>query len=155
MFPFFSPPLLPGACYYGSMVWRGWRKSLSFDHLCDLNYEDKSRVVAPKFLREWNKELRNAGWVPFLVLTFFRAWIVIHRVIPFPQWSSTFSFSVLALVSLFIVETWMVSMWSRGRRGHHSCLLCLDPFGTLLLWLPFSKLAKTCLVLSALKSSSK
>lgn len=41
-------------------MWKGWRKSLTYDDLYDLNYEDKSRVVYPKFQRQWSKELKRA-----------------------------------------------------------------------------------------------
>ena len=56
-------PLL--SCVF-SLIWRGFRKALTYDDLCDLNYEDKSRIVAPKFQREWSSELRKAGYVKCL-----------------------------------------------------------------------------------------
>ena len=46
-----------------SQIWSGWRHSLSYDDLTDLNAEDKSRVIAPHFQRHWDKELEKAGLV--------------------------------------------------------------------------------------------
>ena len=51
------PPLFSRLFFYG------FRKSLTYDDLCDLNYGDKSRAVAPKFQMHWDKELRKAGYV--------------------------------------------------------------------------------------------
>ena len=44
-----------------SLIWRGFRKALTYDDLCDLNYEDKSQIVAPKLQKEWEKEVKRAG----------------------------------------------------------------------------------------------
>lgn len=49
--------------WLNGLIWRGWRRSLDYDDLTDLNYEDKSRVVAPQFQRNWDRELQKAGWV--------------------------------------------------------------------------------------------
>ena len=46
-----------------SLIWRGWRHSLEYSDLTDLNYEDKSRVVAPRFQRNWDNQIRKAGCV--------------------------------------------------------------------------------------------
>jgi ABC-type multidrug transport system fused ATPase/permease subunit len=43
------------------LIWKGYRKALTYDDLYDLNYEEKSRVVAPKFQKEWDKEIKRTG----------------------------------------------------------------------------------------------
>ena len=42
------------------IVWIGWRRSLTYDDLYDLNDEDKSEVVSGRFIKEWEKELKKA-----------------------------------------------------------------------------------------------
>ena len=57
---------------YCRLIWRGWRKALEYSDLTDLNQEDKSGVVSPKFEANWNKEIKKAGWVvPILFVILF------------------------------------------------------------------------------------
>lgn len=50
-------------CMCSRLVWRGWRKSLTYDDLYDLNDEDKTKVVSARFSQEWNKELKKSKFV--------------------------------------------------------------------------------------------
>ena len=43
------------------LIWKGVRGALSYDDLYDLNGRDKSEVIVPKFQREWDKQVHNAG----------------------------------------------------------------------------------------------
>ena len=43
-------------------MWKGLRKSLTYDDLTDLNSVDKSHLVAPKLQKEWDKEVHRAGY---------------------------------------------------------------------------------------------
>ena len=51
-----------------SLFWLGFRKSLDYDDLCDLNHKDKSCVIAPKLQQEWDEQLRKAGLVKIIIL---------------------------------------------------------------------------------------
>jgi hypothetical protein len=48
-------------CLFVRLMWKGFRKSLTVDNLSDLNRIDKSDIIAPKFQKEWDKEVRRAG----------------------------------------------------------------------------------------------
>ena len=53
-FPFSpSPPL--------SLVLRGWKRPLLFNDLTDINDDDKTKYVGPRFQRKWDKQLNKAG----------------------------------------------------------------------------------------------
>lgn len=43
------------------LIWKGFRGSLSYDDLYDLNERDKSENIVPKFQNEWDKQVHNAG----------------------------------------------------------------------------------------------
>nr|CAD7588456.1 unnamed protein product [Timema genevievae] len=43
------------------LVWKGYRSPLTHDQLWNLNPEDTSRVVVPKFDRRWDKAVREAS----------------------------------------------------------------------------------------------
>ena len=45
-----------------SLIWHGWRTALEYKDLTDLNREDKSDVVATNFQRNWDREVRRAGY---------------------------------------------------------------------------------------------
>lgn len=53
-----SPPPPSPLC---SLIWHGWRKSLVYDDLSDLNEEDKAKKLAPQFQENWDRELKRAG----------------------------------------------------------------------------------------------
>lgn len=38
------------------MIWKGFRRALSFDDLFDLNQRDKSGVIGEKLKIEWNRQ---------------------------------------------------------------------------------------------------
>ena len=42
-----------------SFIWRGYKSPFNYDRLNDLNNNDKSRVVSPKFQSEWEKQLKK------------------------------------------------------------------------------------------------
>ena len=42
-------------------MWKGFHSTLTYDDLYDLNIKDRSAYVAPKFQREWNRLVSNAG----------------------------------------------------------------------------------------------
>ena len=44
-------------------IWNGWRRPIKYDDLADLNAVDKSRVIAPRFQKNWDRELKKAGLV--------------------------------------------------------------------------------------------
>ena len=56
-----------------SQFWNGWRRPLKYDDLADLNTKDKSRVIAPRFLKNWDRELKKAGfvWLRLRIITQF------------------------------------------------------------------------------------
>lgn len=43
------------------MAWQGYRKPLDFNDLWELNDEDKSTTIVPKFNKYWEQELNKAG----------------------------------------------------------------------------------------------
>ena len=49
--------------WQNEQIWRGWRHPLKHMDLPDLNQNDKSRCVAPRFQKNWDKELRRVGSV--------------------------------------------------------------------------------------------
>ena len=49
--------------WQNGQIWSGWRRPIKYDDLADLNAVDKSRVIAPRFQRNWDRELRKAGLV--------------------------------------------------------------------------------------------
>ena len=49
--------------WQNGQIWRGWRHPIKYEDLASLNTVDQSRVVAPRFQRNWDKELRKARWV--------------------------------------------------------------------------------------------
>ena len=51
-----------------SQFWNGWRQPLKYDDLADLNAVDKSKTIAPRFLKNWDRELKNAGLVSLRLL---------------------------------------------------------------------------------------
>ena len=46
-----------------SLFLRGYKRALTYDDLCDINNEEKSHMVAPKFQKQWDMQLRKAGSV--------------------------------------------------------------------------------------------
>ena len=44
-------------------IWNGWRRPIKYDDLADLNAVDKSNVIAPRFQKNWDRELKKAGLV--------------------------------------------------------------------------------------------
>ena len=53
--------------WQNGQIWNGWRKSITYDDLADLNSRDKSEVIVPLFQKNWNNELENAGSVAIYV----------------------------------------------------------------------------------------
>ena len=53
-----------------SFIWRGYRSPFNYDRLNDLNNNDKSRVVSPKFQSEWEKQLKKDKYVIHNLLFF-------------------------------------------------------------------------------------
>ena len=49
--------------WQNGQIWSGWRRPIVYDDLADLNAVDKSRVIAPRFQKNWDRELRKAGLV--------------------------------------------------------------------------------------------
>ena len=49
--------------WQNGQIWRGWRCPLKHEDLPDMNQSDKSRSVAPRFQKNWDKELRRVGSV--------------------------------------------------------------------------------------------
>ncbi|XP_019855858.1 PREDICTED: multidrug resistance-associated protein 1-like isoform X2 [Amphimedon queenslandica] len=47
--------------WMNSLMWKGFHSTLTYDDLYDLNMKDRSTYVAPKFQREWNRLVSNAG----------------------------------------------------------------------------------------------
>ena len=47
--------------WQNGQIWHGWRRPIKYEDLADLNTNDKSRVIAPRFQRIWNEELEKAG----------------------------------------------------------------------------------------------
>lgn len=47
--------------WISGFIWRGWRQPLEYSDLTDLNQYDKSRVIAPEFQHNWDKEIKKAG----------------------------------------------------------------------------------------------
>jgi len=42
-------------------MWIGWRKSLVYTDLPDLNEQDKTKMVIPSFMKYWDYELNKSG----------------------------------------------------------------------------------------------
>ena len=47
--------------WQNGQIWNGWRRPIRYNDLSDLNTEDKSRVVAANFQKNWKRELKKAG----------------------------------------------------------------------------------------------
>jgi len=48
-------------CIYYRLMWIGWRKSLVYTDLPDLNEQDKTKMVIPSFMKYWDYELNKSG----------------------------------------------------------------------------------------------
>ena len=46
--------------WQNGQIWHGWRRTLTYDDLADLNSGDKSESVVPSFQKNWSNELKNA-----------------------------------------------------------------------------------------------
>jgi hypothetical protein len=49
--------------WQNGQIWRGWRHPIKYEDLARLNAVDQSRVVAPRFQRNWDRELKKSRWV--------------------------------------------------------------------------------------------
>ena len=54
--------------WQNGQIWSGWRHPIKYEDLARLNAVDQSRVVAPRFQSNWDRELKKARWAIARVL---------------------------------------------------------------------------------------
>ena len=55
-------------CCYFSLIWRGYRKTLTFTDVWPLTPENSSKTIVASFEKEWKKELKK---MPDLLVFFY------------------------------------------------------------------------------------